>query len=293
MAVFGEDSNSKDLTKWMNEFINNESVLLEHLKQLKSSNIEHSLNISLQNALKISWDNLTRYTQTNSLSSCSELLTLSKNWAQIALDFSWEQLNIGHWKNVHPSWRVSYSTASLLKALCLAHEEKLNESLAEIDKALLLGAPIMNSILQNLASVLTVEINKSGRKFDMSKTTQEITPGNVSKIDSANSIDDPPIAKRKKPKIMFRNYTPIQSLSMKDTPHYETENTTETHHPESESGTKCKLSDMPLIDPSKRVVVKHCPSLEEFLHDHMMPDIPVVLTGVMDTWPAYSEGKWR
>ena len=32
------------------------------------------------------------------------------------LDYTWEQLNIGHWKDVHLSWRHIYSYASILKA---------------------------------------------------------------------------------------------------------------------------------------------------------------------------------
>ena len=37
--------------------------------------------------------------------------------SDMLIDYTWEQLNTGHWKDVHISWRYVYSYASLLKAV--------------------------------------------------------------------------------------------------------------------------------------------------------------------------------
>lgn len=78
-------------------------------------------------------------------------------WAQVALDYSWEQLHKGHWKDVQLFWRQAYALAALLKALDLRLLGKREESLVEIDKGILLGAPIINSSLHVLAALISKE----------------------------------------------------------------------------------------------------------------------------------------
>lgn len=44
--------------------------------------------------------------------------------ADVVLNFTWERLNTGNWKDVPIVWRKIYSAASILKALILAKTEK-------------------------------------------------------------------------------------------------------------------------------------------------------------------------
>ena len=75
--------------------------------------------------------------------------------AEIALDFVWEKLNTGYWKDVSICWRRAYSLASLLKALCLSgNGHHARDVIKTVDMGLLMGAPILDNILARLASIL-------------------------------------------------------------------------------------------------------------------------------------------
>ena len=91
---------------------------------------------------------------------------------EILLDFVWEKLNTGHWKNVPIFWRKLYTSASCLAALSqffTLHRLKRIDSITEksdednkevkkiiktCDMGLLMGCPIENDILSTLASYL-------------------------------------------------------------------------------------------------------------------------------------------
>ena len=51
------------------------------------------------------------------------------------MDFTWEQLNTGNWKDVSVTvgWREMYSVSALLKAANLS-KKRLREALVELDK---------------------------------------------------------------------------------------------------------------------------------------------------------------
>ncbi len=86
-----------------------------------------------------------------------------------ALNYVWEQLHTGQWKDVHPVWRQLYSYISLFKALiCLKHEEEtksqLVNSIKACDMGLIMGEPILNGLLSQIADML------NERLWEMSKT---------------------------------------------------------------------------------------------------------------------------
>lgn len=173
-------------------------------------------------------------------------------WAQVAMDYSWEQLHCGYWKDVQPVWRQAYALGTLFKTLNFALRGKVEEAMAELDKGLLLGAPIMENALQRLADILkpkAVSLKKIGR-------------------------------------IKFRNYTPSNEYSKV---HKERKLSDSSQQPQ----LTCDLAVVPGIDMSRRISVEYCPSLAEFKEHHMIPSVPVVISGAMDHWPAYAERKWR
>ncbi|XP_057336029.1 bifunctional peptidase and arginyl-hydroxylase JMJD5 [Microplitis mediator] len=81
---------------------------------------------------------------------------------EACLDRTWEDLNTGHWKDVPVNYRHCYTICSLLKCILLevnskdknTLEEVMKEIAKQIDKGLLLGAPIdqQPELLTNIAS---------------------------------------------------------------------------------------------------------------------------------------------
>ncbi len=275
-AVTVQASDDMDEVNKLFDQLKQNSVLEKHIQQI---NIEHPLMPSLSHALISSWSRLC--IQMNN----SDNLALGERWAQAALDLTWEQLNIGYWKDVDLVWKETYSTAALLKALCLAmNGGHIREALEVTDKGILLGAPIIDNVLQNLASALIKSFSPNDHNiFGESRIDSLVSRNDQFTHVSLSQNAEPPMAKKKKKKVVFRSYTPIQPLCS------------------TESSVECigkdplstDTSHVPLIDLAKRVLVKFCPSLEEFMEQHMKSRVPVVISGAMDHWPAYATKKWR
>lgn len=90
--------------------------------------------------------------------------SLSLN-AQIVLDYSWEKLNTGTWRDVDKEWRRVYSYGCLFKvaALCCGgpSEDELRQAIRTCDMGLLMGAAIMDNILQVIVWILQSQFKKS------------------------------------------------------------------------------------------------------------------------------------
>ena len=263
------------LTEWVDSVKENLSVMKKHLQQFHAN--EHALMTSLSHALQSSWNALSKLTYNYKAMNDSSDLELGDEWAQVALDLSWEQLNTGHWKDVGRVWREAYTTAALMKALGLVMKGQTQEALEVTDKGILLGAPILDGVLHSLASVLVKTVN-------LANHTTIVTADHDLTSVSLYPDADPPV--EKKPKVVFRSYMPIQPLSIIAA------KTVDNNGGDS-FPDKCKASDVPLIDPSRRISVRHCPSLDEFMEQYMKSRVPVVISGAMDHWPAYAVKKWR
>ena len=81
-------------------------------------------------------------------------ITKSRRCGQIALDVCWEKLNSGYWRDVPPVWRTLYSYAGLVKCLCHVACREWKESMTWVDMSLLMGAPLPQNSLTQLASVI-------------------------------------------------------------------------------------------------------------------------------------------
>ncbi|CAJ1076066.1 lysine-specific demethylase 8 isoform X2 [Xyrichtys novacula] len=88
--------------------------------------------------------------------------------AQIILDFSWEKLNMGTWRDVDKEWRRVYSYGCLFKAAALCQEDPSAEEILlavkTCDMGLLMGAAIMEDILQVIVRILQGEVRKSAKE---------------------------------------------------------------------------------------------------------------------------------
>lgn len=217
-------------------------------------------------------------------------------WAQVALNYSWEQLHSGHWKDVRLCWREVYALAALLKALslCLVGGGE-QQALVEIDKGILMGAPIMNNSLHNVAAMLSKKLAPDVTQEVGVATASDVGGASTMHVDSEVTEGDD--TRRKIGKVKLRNYKPTPDSSERK--RRKSSSVSDPLSPRMcevpcTSGVRtCEVSHLPIIDMSRRIPVLHCPSLEEFHLRHMAGRVPVVISGALDHWPAYAERKWR
>lgn len=85
--------------------------------------------------------------------------------AQIILDVSWERLNAGTWRHVDKEWRRVYSYGCLFKAAALCRRgpsaDEVLLAVRTCDMGLLMGAAIMDNILQVIVGILQGEVRRS------------------------------------------------------------------------------------------------------------------------------------
>ena len=220
----------------------------------------------------------------------------SLQWSEIALAFTWEQLNTGNWKDVSLAWRQAYSLATFLKAIALTMKGQLKEALVEVDKGILMGAPVFDNVLPALATELTGEI----QTVSQTRLTTQHPEGAGSDVYQqmpSEAVSNP----KQRHMIIFKNYKPFQDIdSLQSYGNSEQSGSTsgERPNPKRPRTNSSDTSDQPAaiipqINPALRVPMVHSPSLETFHKQYMMTSIPVIITGAMDHWPAYSDRKWR
>ncbi|XP_006637132.2 lysine-specific demethylase 8 isoform X1 [Lepisosteus oculatus] len=162
----------------------------------------------------------------------SQLLQIS----QIILDFSWEKLNTGTWKDVDKEWRRVYSYGCLFKtaALCQSKptEETVQEAIKTCDMGLLMGAVIMDNLLQKLVGILQNRVKKR-------------------RLHNTDQNDTHCLKK-----------------------------------------LKTELISVPEINPALVLPRLHCPALERFRTDYLIPQKPVILEGIINHWSAFKDHQW-
>ena len=237
-----------------------EAQISHHVEELEKQ-LHSSVSASVCKALRASWREL----QAGNTG-------LSGQWTQVALDYSWERLNMGHWEDVSVEWREVYATAALLKALGQARSGEAKRAMEILDRGILLGAPVLDSALHKFASSLTLTMRTD------SKASLTGSTGDEKAKSSAKA------GKR----IVFRNYKPLGGPISEDP--------VENKKPRVEINVHdlvSRTANVPLVDPQCRVPLVYLPPLDVFRQNYMIPHTPVVISGVLDTWPAYSARKWR
>ena len=274
------------MAQWMEIFLSKRATdMAQHVDNLQRQ-LQCPTSVSVCGALRLSWEQL---------QSCNT--GPSQQWAQVAVDYAWEKLNTGNWKDVSVIWREVFSTAVLLKTLCLVRSGETQRALVELDRGILLGAPIFNSVLQALATALATDMRMNPHSATEAEGKTDITTnstdGNVSLKLESSAIDkttDNSLGRRKK--IAFRNYKPFKDSADNNESMFGGESKKvkvgmDVHNLAS------RTANVPVIDPARRIPLVYLPSLETFHRNNMLSSTPVVMSGVMDDWPAYSARKWR
>lgn len=90
--------------------------------------------------------------------------------AQVIIDYSWEKLNTGTWRDVDKEWRRVYSYGCLFKAVGTCHgetsQDKLQDAIKTCDMGLLMGASIMENVLHRLIVVLKNKVKIPSKEED-------------------------------------------------------------------------------------------------------------------------------
>ena len=174
--------------------------------------------------------------------------------SSIVQDIVWEQLHCGDWKDVPIIWRTLYSHSSLLISLCHISNGQLTKAMMELDKALLMGTPILDNYIQTLASQVSNEITRNDNS--RAEAVSDNTKNSHLPLKHLNDQSTSGVVQCKKIKL-----------------------------------DSMKSCDTVSISSDKMIKRIQSPSLSDFLLNYMSKDQPVILTHCMDHWPACS--KWR
>ncbi|XP_030200141.1 lysine-specific demethylase 8 [Gadus morhua] len=88
--------------------------------------------------------------------------------AQMVTDLSWERLNTGTWRDVDKEWRRVYAYGCLFKALALCRgdpsPERVRQAVRTCDMGLMMGASIMDNVLNSLVQILQTEVRRATKE---------------------------------------------------------------------------------------------------------------------------------
>ena len=107
---------------------------------------------------------------------------------RIILDFTWERLNIGDWKDVDISWRYVYTIASTLtsisqyRLLVTDYRYSFDIVMKTCDYGLLMGAPVCDNILARLSVALQEDFReRHGEGINEPSKKREVDTEPISK----------------------------------------------------------------------------------------------------------------
>ncbi|XP_065918409.1 lysine-specific demethylase 8-like isoform X2 [Dysidea avara] len=164
----------------------------------------------------------------------------------IIQDIVWEQLHTGDWKDVPVIWRCLYSHSSLLISLCHVSDGNLTQAMLELDKAILMGCPILDNCIQELATVVSSEISFNNNNSTSTSSADKKQSLQTLDIDQSRE-DDSGQAKRPR----------LDSHDSRD-----------------------------VVSVNNIIEKVRSPSLNDFLLNYMTKHHPVILLDCMDHWPA-------
>lgn len=188
--------------------------------------------------------------------------------ANAVLDYTWQKLNTGHWKDISLSWRYCYTWSTIglvtlllqniLHSLANNPQEPLSKIansvsniVRKIDLGLLMGAPIPGSPLTKCASLLNPVARLSHTYQErMGPTTHNLNEGAISNLSNEDQL------------IAYNTADCDHSIGIDSFNH--------------------------LVQSPLEMV--YLPPVTSFFISNIESKIPVKLVGVIDSWPARK--KW-
>lgn len=172
--------------------------------------------------------------------------------SKVLLDYLWEKLNTGNWKDVSILWRQAYTVVSVIKgcseAILVLNEDSnsteatmwsIEGAIKSFDMGLLMGAPVLDNILTKLVSAV--------QKYS----------------------EHCPVRHRK-----GNNHKRLKTEQAENAE-------CDVYH-----------TDTVYIDKSKEICRTSCPSLLLFNADFKNQGVPLIITDAINHWPAFSIRKW-
>lgn len=155
-----------------NMLLTTESISWKSLLMETEQNVPNEIKVHLMPMIEY----FSKYSEKNKNDSNGFIKNMELR-LETCLDRIWETLHSGHWKDVPIQYRYSYSICSVLKAICLEHQNNIETDLPivltmikQIDKGILLGAPLQSSpeLLTTIASQLNGHFIKISSKTELS-----------------------------------------------------------------------------------------------------------------------------
>lgn len=218
------------------------------------------------------------------------------------LDFTWEKLNTGHWKDVHICWRHVYSLVSLLKGVSevviASHGAQsgcdslgLEDAIRTFDMGLLMGAPVLDNILSKLSLHVHQWLRGTSYKAEQIPSSTDL-----------ESLDQPAVHNE-----VFKETTEtassdglIHNSSYNDLLSSESkvDEMPKRLYQDNEKAedVKRKRHKMNLdnlkVNKKKEIARVSCPSMEVFEREYLCEQRPVIITDTLGHWPALSNRRW-
>ncbi|NXY64765.1 KDM8 demethylase, partial [Callaeas wilsoni] len=179
--------------------------------------------------------------------------------SDVLRDYSWEKLNAGPWREVSKGWRQVYAYGCLFGALAeVAAGRPLARAVRLCDLGLLMGAAVLDNVLARLVRALQPHLPRAaprdGARAEVAPAPRE--PPRAPSFPALPPRRSGPAAEGERPFQRVRREPPPP----------------------------------PAGQPEEVIPHLHCPSLEHFRDNYLIPQRPVVLEGVMDHWPCMK--KW-
>ena len=208
--------------------------------------------------------------------------------AQISLDYVWEKLNTGNWRDVDKRWRETYTIGSLLKVMCLiGMEADKKEIFKSIDIGLMMGVPLLGNILAKITRI--IEENEMASKYrDLSKKKhQEVEHSGANTEETGSGL--------KRKKIGDGECERYEKHLLKEGLR-DGSNKSQSYMKESvlKSGkmmTDLSCSDIKLNKFNSIERIK-TPSLEYFYQSCILLSKPIIIEKAMEHWPAMTSRRW-
>jgi lysine-specific demethylase 8 len=208
--------------------------------------------------------------------SCQNLyqdeLNTALSSSQAVIDLTWEKINTGYWKDVDIAWRKLYSFATIVKTLVLFKMDKLPETIKTCDLGLLLGSPVLDNVLTKIVACIQEKIRHiGGNKLTLNKFEIEVERPRSYGINSDHSGND--------------------GINLKTPPLTECHQLIQNLSKDSHSCSQTKRAKI-TCNNERNIERILCPSLSKFQNEFMDNEVPVILQGIMDHWPARGSRQW-